>query len=199
MTRVFELDGFDPAYHCVVDPEFPPTGQWKLPVVAYSIEGTRVEHFRSRWGPPLIVKVEPDALSGWVGFFESGGFGGIDGAFATPNPSALCVVAGGAPYVIDVQDPSACWVPRLLPVTAVVSSPEANILILADFIRLAGIGGTGTRWESDRLCLDGLNVHEVVGSEIHCEGDHLEGPESFVVDARTGKRISGREFRDPFG
>jgi hypothetical protein len=73
------------------------------------------------------------------------------------------------------------------------------VLVLADFTELAAMGEDGIRWESGRLCLDGLEIQRVSGSEIHCRGDYLEGPEPFVIDALSGRLISGRRFIDPFG
>lgn len=72
------------------------------------------------------------------------------------------------------------------------------MLVLVDFTRLAAVGINGVQWESDRLCLDGLKVQGVTGTEIHCEGDYLEATERFVVDARDGRVLSGRPFIDPF-
>ena len=197
--RSFEHSGFSPAYECVVDPEFPGSGQWNLPVVAYSREGARVDEFRSRWGAPMIVEVQPDAGSGWVGFFEAGGLGGVDAVSATPDPFMLSVVAEGRCYVVNVHDPSTCWLPRLDPVIQVTPAPSAGTLLLAGFTNLVGIGSCGMRWESQRLCLDGLKVLCVEGDHVYCEGDYLEGTESFVIDARTGEYVSGRAFVDPFG
>jgi hypothetical protein len=134
----------------------------------------------------LIVRVEPEAAPEWVGYFEAGGLGGIDGVFACPNPVELCAVAQGQPYVIDIQDPSKCWRPEVSPVIQVEASPEAAVLVLADFTELSAIGGDGIRWESGRLCLDGLKIQRVSGSEIHCQGDYLEGSEPFVIDALSG-------------
>lgn len=197
MSRTFEPGGFSPAYQCVLDPEFPGSGEWRVATVAYSRDGTRVEDFRSRWGTPMVVQVRPEAGSPWVGFFEAG-IGSLDGAFATPDPYALCVVARGRAYVLNIEDPSTCSVPGLDPVRQVAPAPEAEVLVLADFIRLAAVNRSGMRWESQRLCLDGLRIVEVTGNEIRCEGDYIEGPETFVVDAKTGERVSGREFKDPF-
>ena len=203
MPRAFDLCGFSPAYECAIDPEFPGAGEWGLPTVAFSHDGTRVDDFRSRWGTPMIVKVRPHSGPPWVGFFEAGRVGSLDGAFATPDPYELCVVAKGRAYVVNVEDPSTCWVPLLDPIRQV--APGADILVLADFIRLAAVNGFGMRWQSERLCLDWLKILDVVGREIRCEGAFMDAsdPEvvdaTFVVDATTGKRISGREFIDPFG
>lgn len=183
----FERFNFEPAYEVTVDPEFPGSGSWSIPVFAYDSEGKLVDEFRSAWGTPRVVEVRPRDSDPWVGFFPSGGVGGASGTFATPDPSRFCVCVNGAAYTVDVRRPeSGATVLRDI-VQQVTSTEEPQLLVLAGFTDLAAIDSAGPAWESGRLGMDGLRVVSTSAGIIHIGvlGDNMT--EEFLdVDARTG-------------
>ena len=100
--------GFDAerAYAVEADPEFPANGTWDCDVYAFDRDATVVSEFVARWGAPTLVRVTPAHGTQWVGMYPAGGLGSFRGVYATPLPSTLCVVVGGAAYLTDVDRPN---------------------------------------------------------------------------------------------
>src|ERR1700728_3218797 len=87
--RSFEALGFSPSYSCQPDPELPGDGDWRCPVHGFGRDGRiAAGPLRSRGGAPLIARFELADRAQWVGLFEAGGLGGIDGVFACPDPDS---------------------------------------------------------------------------------------------------------------
>src|SRR6266480_4560578 len=61
---------FGSRYRCTVDPEFPGTGSWGCATFEFPRTDASGQPFRSPWGAPLVVRVEPDPGEEWVGFFR---------------------------------------------------------------------------------------------------------------------------------
>lgn len=195
-SREFDALEFAPAYMCMVDPELPGDGRWGCPVYSFRHDGSVAgEPFRSRWGTPLIARFTQAGQSMWVGIFEAGGTGGVDGAFACPAPSAALAVCDGHAYLVDVQHPDRTITIPLDPVTQVCSA-GSDLIVMASFSDLTAIGGNGQAWTSERLCLDSLRIVHASAGSIECTGDFLDGVEAFTVAASTGELLEGRRFRD---
>jgi hypothetical protein len=87
--RTFDALGFSPSYSCQPDPELPGDGDWRCPVHGFRRDGSiAAGPFRSRWGTPLVARFELAEGTQWVGLFEAGGLGGLDGVFACPDPAS---------------------------------------------------------------------------------------------------------------
>jgi hypothetical protein len=71
----FETLGFECAFTVEVDPEFPGDGDWGCPVVGFDRTGGVMPAFESRWGTPLVARVQPDSGQAWVAMFAAGGLG----------------------------------------------------------------------------------------------------------------------------
>jgi hypothetical protein len=140
-----------------------------------------------------VVLVTADAGVSWVGFAEASGLGGVTGEFGCPDPTGLCLLNNGQPYLIDVLAPSPF---RELPVgTQEVFRPqEAEILILRSFTDMTGVGRAGLAWTSERLCADDLRVEEALVDGIACSGEFHGSREQFTVDPMTGRLIEGWRF-----
>src|SRR5258705_13453288 len=96
---------FAPAFSFETDPEFPGSGEWDCPVFYFGRDGAITQAFESRWGTPLVVRVEPPTNQAWVGMFASGGLGGVRDTTPCPSPTNLCLIADGLAYVVDVEHP----------------------------------------------------------------------------------------------
>jgi hypothetical protein len=144
----------------------------------------------------LVARIRPVGSTGWVGYFEAGGTGGITiAAIPTPNPNIACIVNDGAGYVVDVQHPENHRIPHVIPIRGTKPLPELRLLLLWDWTNAAAIGSAGLAWESDRLCLDDF---EVIGSDdigLVCRGAFMPAEiEEFHVDPSTGRPLD----RPPF-
>jgi hypothetical protein len=195
-SREFDALEFAPAYDCEIDPELPGDGRWGCPVHSFSRDGSMAgESFRSRWGAPLIARFTSADQGMWLGMFEAGGAGGIDGAYACSDSWAALVISRGRAYLVDVRHPERSTTIPPEPVTQVCGAGH-DLVVLADFSNLTAVGRDGHAWTSERLCLDSLKIISASSSSIECIGDFMEGTEAFTVTAGTGELLRGRRFRD---
>jgi hypothetical protein len=143
------------------------------------------------------VLVHPPDSSGWVGFFEAGGIGGIETAvIATPDAHIACIVNDGAAYVVDVERPETHRLLDVIPARAYRALLELQLLVLWDWTRAAAIGAEGLTWESDHLCLDDF---EVIGNDeigLVCRDAFMPAEiEEFHLDPSTGRPVDRPPFR----
>ena len=66
MSDTFDSVGFKPEYRWAINPEFPGTGSWDSPTFEFPQSKTPNEPFRSPWGAPLVIRVEPEEGTGWT-------------------------------------------------------------------------------------------------------------------------------------
>ncbi|MDA8322945.1 MAG: hypothetical protein M0030_24495 [Actinomycetota bacterium] len=190
-ARAFRTLEFAPAYSCEIDPELPGAGDWGHPVHHFYRDGRSTsEAFRSRWGTPLIARFTPPVGDTWIGMFEAGGLGGIDGAFACPDPLAALVICDGQAYLVDVQAPDDATTIHLAPITQACSAGP-DLIILASFSSLTAIGTSGVIWESHRLGLDNLRIVRASPDGIECICDFIDSTENVNVNRRLGKSSRG--------
>lgn len=186
--QVLIRSGFEPAYEIEIDPEFAPDGEWSCPVFAFDRVGRLVDDFVSRWGTPIVVRVRPGTAAEWVGQFPAGGLVGVDGVFACPAPTQMCVVVDGLAFLVDVGAPAQTLAvhDQVRQVVPVVGAP---LLLLVSYVDIVAIGPEGIAWRSPRLALDGLRVLDACADGIRCEEATMEdSPENFVVSPTTGER-----------
>lgn len=141
----------------------------------------------SLWFEVIPANGEP-----WVGGFECGP-GGATGLFATPSPTALCVVAKGQGFWIPVQAAASYEMIRSIPIQDVLVVPGEPKLVFVDHTRLAAYGPSGFLWLTDDLSWDGLKVTEVTASMIR--GTAWDSPANrevpFSVDTENGASEGG--------
>jgi hypothetical protein len=193
--RTFTSFGFVPSYTCEPDPELPGTGEWGCPTYGFQRTGLAEGPFRSRWGTPLIARFTLASGQTWVGSFEAGGMGGTDGIYACPDPSAALVVCDGQGYYIPVTAPARCTVISLDPITQVRPAGGTAVL-LASFSTLAAIGRDGLTWDSERVCLDDLQITAADADDIDCTGSFPASTQRLTIDTRTGQIKAGPRFLD---
>jgi hypothetical protein len=196
MAARFDTHSFAPSYALEFEPEFPPDGVWTEPVHAFGRDGSHSTTVVARWGAPSIIQVTPRSGESWIGMFESGGLSeGVSEAHACPDPSRFCVISGGLAYLVNADVPMDDAVPLLTPVMQVAGIDDPALLLLVTYSELVALGRDGVAWTSGRIALDGLRVESIVGAQITCLADNLEGGEDrLVLDASSGQQILGRRF-----
>jgi hypothetical protein len=177
---------FSPAFHAIVDPEFPGDGVWACPVFGFGRDGRLQDSFDSRWGAPTIVEVTPIDRERWIGQFAAGGLGGVSGVYATPNSRKLCVLADGLAYLVDIDaaQHGADLVHDCVRQIEVVVDP--SLLLLVRDIDIVAIGADGVAWASPRLAVDDLRVLSTADGIIQCSLDNLGGSPTITLNAATG-------------
>jgi hypothetical protein len=115
------------------------------------------------------------------------------GIHTCPRPDDLLAIAGGYAYLIDAQAPEQALFVPLRPVTQVLAAPEAGLILLAGFHRVAAIGVQGLQWESERLSWEGVAMGEVVENELLGMGWDMRADREvpFRIDLSTGKHRGG--------
>jgi len=187
----FRAGDFEPAFTVEIDPEFPGDGDWKCRVVGFDRDGATIDEFDSRWGTPVIVRIEPEAGHPWVAMFAAGGLGSLRGVFATPSPTALVVVADGLAYLVDVDLSTSTARTVHDQVHQVVATSDPPLLLLVRFIDIVAIGSDGVAWVTPRLSVDNLQVVRADRTGIECSCDNLGGTPTITLDPRTGEQLSG--------
>jgi hypothetical protein len=184
------------AFSFEIDPEFPGSGDWGMPVFRFSQQGRIEEDQESVWGTPFVVRVEPRGAPAWVGMFGSGGGGGLRGAYQCPTPTDLAVIVDGLPYVVDVRQAELSVRTAPVHVVQVVVVPEPPLLLLVGFTNMVALGSDGIAWSSRRLCVDDLRVIGISPSGIVCSCDNLGGSATITVDPTTGEQTEGTTMGD---
>lgn len=147
--------GFPAAYDVQLLDEFPATGEGR--VLYVPPPGTR----GGRDGMP--VRITPDNGAPWIGIFA---FATTDGSgyrqiASCPHPDQLCVVAGGAAYVVNVRETSTWWEVTPLYVGDVRQVVDRRILLFADSVSLLAWGENGLLWKTTPLAMDRVAIDEV--------------------------------------
>lgn len=173
--------------------EFPGAGRFADPVIYFPPLRGRREH-TGAW-----LKVAANSGKSWIGVFAFGVGVRSDSVrvASTPQPNVLCVVAGGAGYIVDAEAPERWEEIPVHPVLDLRAAPEHDLLIFADFTGLAAYGSAGLVWKSPRLCWDDLKITNVGPETIEGTGydpTNSKNPETRLsVDVKTG-RIVGPSF-----
>jgi hypothetical protein len=169
--------------------ELPGTGQFNVPVFYFPRPKNGREH------DGLWLKIRAANGLSWVGVLAFGyrSAASISRIISSPAPDSLCVVSRGAAYIVKVNEPDDWEESPALPVTDVRCIPDHQLLILADFTRLAAYGRDGRAWVSPRLCWDGLKILRSTSDTIEGVGyDPTNSPSResiFAVDIRTGRSL----------
>jgi hypothetical protein len=119
-----------------------------------------------------LLRIRPTAGYAWLAVFAAGlrpSAGFVDAVLTTPNPDAVCVISYGAGYWIDTLTRTNRDLP-LFPVRQVEIAAE--MILVADYFRLAALDSHGLKWISGRLVADGLKIERVdpIRKSIICSG-----------------------------
>ena len=201
-VRHFDLvelgaNGFESAFVVEVDPEFPAAGDWRCEAVGFDRDGHAVRDFVSRWGAPLVIRIEPVDRPAWVAMFAAGGFGWFRGVFATPAPTKLAVVVDGLAYVVETARPPTEAAVVFNGVHAVVACSDPPLLLLVTLTDILALGPSDVAWKTPRLCLDELEVRHAARDGVICSCDNSAagwGRGEIVLDPTSGAQVSGTRF-----
>jgi hypothetical protein len=167
--------------------DFPGTGKFSIPRLFFPPPKGRPEH------DGLWLKIKAASGRTWIGVFAFGYSSppAFSRVVSSPDQDRVCVVAKGAAYLVNADEPEAWEQIRLIPVLNVRAIPSEKLLILSDFTRLAACGSNGVVWESPRVCWDELKIATVTSDTIEGSGyDPTTTKESrFVVDLKTGRSL----------
>ncbi len=146
-------------------PELPGSGGFDVPAHYFPPPKNRPDH------NGLWLKVVPATGKPWIGVFRflfdsPHSFSCI---VSTPDSERVCVISGSAGYLVNVENPKVSE-EVVIPVLNVLSLPEHDLLVLADFTGLAAYGRNGLSWRSPRLCWDELKIVKVTHNTIEGTG-----------------------------
>jgi hypothetical protein len=139
-----------------------------------------------------LLGIEPVTGPRWLAYFANGWRTNdlVDAVFTTPDPDAVCVVAKGAGYWLNVKTREKKNIP-VFPIRQV--EVAGNRVLFADFTRLASFCSVGLEWVSERLTSDKLKISEVDTAREVAVCNGWDAPScretEFSVDLRTGHRI----------
>jgi hypothetical protein len=167
--------------------EVPGSGKFSIPQLFFPPPKGRPEH------DGLWLKIKGASGKTWIGVFAFGyssppAFSRVVGS---PDQDRVCVIARGAAYLVNADEPEAWEQIRLIPVLNVRAIPGEKLLILSDFTRLAAYGSNGLVWQSPRVCWDGLKIATVTSDTIEGSGydPRTTNELRFLVDLKTGRSL----------
>jgi len=136
----------------------------------------------------LLLKIMPNDRQPWLANFS-----GDDYPFTTvttcPASDRFCAIAHGLGYLVKASDPRNWSEVRALPILQVFPDEDHELLLFADFTRIAAYGEAGLAWLAD-LVLDGLKILSRTGAELRIRGDsYPDSEEQLVIDVLTGEVI----------
>jgi hypothetical protein len=112
---------------------------------------------------------------------------------SSPDPSRVCVISGGAGYLVKADEPDIWEKIPIDPVLDVRLIPEHDLLVFSDFTGLVAFDSRGLAWRSPRVCGDELKIVSVTRETIEGTGFHptnsIEPASRFVVDLKTGRSL----------
>ena len=119
------------------------------------------------------------------------------GVWSCPDPSWICVAAGGYVYLIDTRTPARWQQVEYRPVTAIRAAPDHGILLFSGFHSLLAWGHAGKLWETVRLSWDGVRIISMEGDTLTGLGWDMRTDQElpFEVDLKTGQHRGGGYLR----
>jgi hypothetical protein len=179
--------GFHPSYEVVVNPEFPPSGNWGVPEIRVGSDSAET----------LVIKVMPFAAEPWVGFFACESRGLLVGLYGCPNPENLLVVTGIEAYLLRVNQPHDMQELPIHPITAADRPSGTDLVVVGSFTELAALDALGLLWVTERLFNDDLKLTTGPPGKVYVQGsiaDPSIDPEVLTIDSATGKVIAGERY-----
>lgn len=135
----------------------------------------------------MLIRVRPADDQPWIGCFASGGSASAATEVMTcPNSGELCVVSGGAGYLVAANNPQQ-WTPLPChPVRQIMGCRAYNLILFADYTEVLALGPRGVLWKSGRLVTDEMKLERVEGRIIHARGWEPGGDVELQIDVETG-------------
>lgn len=143
----------------------------------------------------LLARIEANGESPWLALFGDGYQGGevLDAIYTTPMPNTVSVISKGAGYLVNTVNKTKQDVP-VFPIRH--ARALSDLLVFADFTKLAAFGVAGIRWVTGRVVSDKLTISEsaVNAKTLFCTGLDASTQEEVEVevDMATGN-ILGRK------
>jgi hypothetical protein len=124
----------------------------------------------------------------WTAVFSDGmPIHGKIGLFSCPNPDELCVLSGSNAYIFNTTRASNHDPASLRFIVDAIPVVESSVLVLASFDITIGLGTSGIKWRSERICDDELSVTKEADGSLRATG-FSQGQYIHVhIDSRTGK------------
>jgi hypothetical protein len=169
--------------------EWPGTGSFSIPVIYFPPPRSRAEH------NGLWLKVKAKSGKAWIGVFAFGYKSppSFSRVLSSPDPESVCVVSDGNAYIVNTEQPDAWEQLPIMPVLDIRPLLEQELLLFADFIRLAAYGNKKLVWRSPRVCWDGLKIANVTTDIIEGTGydptNAATRESRFAVDVKTGRSL----------
>jgi hypothetical protein len=115
------------------------------------------------------------------------------GLWSCPDPSWICVAAGGYVYLVDTRDPKQWEQVEYRPVTEIRALPDQQLLIFAGFHSLQAWGREGKLWQTGRLSWDGVQITGTRGNSLYGQGWDMQTDREleFEVNLQTGEHQGG--------
>lgn len=191
MRRAIQIDQtFPHSYEVEELHELPGNGKFDVPVLYFPRPtGTRPDH------DGIWLKIRAANGKSWVGVFAFGYSEppAISRIVSTADPDRVCVISRGAAYVVSADNPGSWEEIPAIPVLDVRSIPARQLLLFADFTRLAAYGNNGLVWRSPQVCWDELKIVNITQDIIDGVGydptNKLRELRRFVVDIETGRSL----------
>jgi hypothetical protein len=185
---MLEIDlAFPHSYEIEELPEFPGTGRFDVPVFYFPRPKNRPEH------DGLWLKIRTTSEKSWIGVFAFGYQSppAFSRVLSSPDPNRACVISRGGAYIVQTDEPENWEQVPIIPVLDLRLIPEHQLLVFADFTRLAAYGKSGLAWRSPQVCWDELKILNVTLDTIEGVGyDPINlGESRFAVDMRTGRSL----------
>jgi hypothetical protein len=176
---VFESLGFKGAYAARILPGLPGLGtilRFHDPCVSGHSEG-------------VVVQVTPCSGASWIGNFTLGDLGTL-GAFGTPHPDRICVVARGETYIVSASKPES-W--ELVATTTSDVRSGGGLLLLTQWTNIIAHDGMSIVWRTADISWDGMDVGKVTSTAMSglAWSAPLQSWVPFEVDLRTGRHTGG--------
>jgi hypothetical protein len=136
---------------------------------------TRVLPGLPAYGPPALSFPKPNAFreglivefinakgEAWVANFAKFSPDGLSAVYSEFGPRAVCVVAGGAGYIVDSDERK---LTREIggPIDQCWYQPELHAMVFSNGLRFESFDGHRTLWQSPRVSWDGIR-------NIDCSG-----------------------------
>ena len=133
------------------------------------------------WVDGLGVEIVPEEGAPWVARFANGDVSpnALTVGLYHPHAHKMCIVARGAGYVIDVDEPSDWAELPLVPIMGGLALEEQRLLVFWDFRRFVVVSEDGVKWCSQSVSWDGIR-------DVRCEHGEITAD---VWDAPSGKTV----------
>jgi hypothetical protein len=115
------------------------------------------------------------------------------GVWSCPDPSCICIAAGGYVYLIDTQNPAQWQQVEYRPVTDIRTAADQGLLLFAGFHSILAWNREGKGWQTGRLSWDGVRITGIHGDTLRGLGWNMFTDQEleFEVNLRTGRHKGG--------